>query len=631
MSRAALAVASLLALAAPPEAFRFSRPIEAAPGWARLALPDDVLDACRPGLPDLRIVDASGAQVPYAFERDVAASARRLPIENLETVEKRETTGVIDRGPDPGLADAITLEIAAGDFLKPVLIESSDDRVAWRNVARGSVFAAGDVRMLTLRIPGNDRRYLRVRLDDRNGDPVRPEAVVLRGQSGAADATVREDSLRLDALAADQASQSLYATSLPAANLDVTALRFQAQDPAFSRRVRVYERVFFRDEVFRRLVAEGTLTRPPGGSAPLDLAAPGIAGRHLEIEIENGDAPPLGGLAVSALTKARVVRFLAKEGAALRLLYGSAGARAPQFDLGRAFEGSLGQAPPEASLGPAVAVGGAVPPVPAPARVALRGIEGWKSRKPIVLPRTPGLAYLDLEDAPRGLSGLRIVDQQGRQVPFIIERGSHEHRVSVRPDVTTKGTATLVHLGDAASLGSVDAVELSASGPDYFTREAVVREELRDQRGVVEMRPLGAARWERRPGEPASILRIPIARPWPGAGAGAVVVEIENGDNAPIAIAGAWILKSAVRLDFLFGEGDRLAVLSDNPEAGPPDYDFSMLAGTIVSSPAGAARLEPAAETREAPVRLGIWLWLAVIVTVLVLVFELAKTLRKAA
>jgi Protein of unknown function (DUF3999) len=629
VSRLALAIASLLALAAPPEAFRFSRPIQALPGWVRLSLPDDVLDACRAGLPDLRIVDAAGAQVPYAFERDVAADARRLPIENLETVEKRETTGVIDRGPGPGLADAITFEIAGGDFLKPVVVEASDDRVTWKNVARGSVFAVGDVRMQTLRLPENDRRYLRFRLDDRNGDPLRPAAVVVRGRSGVEEIAVREEALALDVLAADATSESLYAASLPAANLDVTGLRFQAQDPAFSRRVRVYERIFFRDEVFRRLVVEGTLTRAPGSPAPLDLAAPGIAGRHLEIEIENGDAPPLSGLSVSALTRPRVVRFFAKEGGALRLLYGSAAARAPQYDLGRAFEGSLAQTVPEASLGPAVAQGGVIPPVPAPTRVALRGIEGWKNRKPIVLPTTPGLAYLDLEDAPRSLAGLRIVDQQGRQVPFIVERGSHEHRVKVSPSVTTKGTATLVNLGEAASLGAADAIELSASGPDYFSRQIVVEEELRDQRGVVETRPLGSARWERKPGEAAPILRIPIARPWPGPGA--VIVEIENGDNAPLTIAGAWVLKAVVRLDFLFGEGDRLAVLSGNPEAGPPDYDFSMLAGVIVSAPAGAAHLEPSAETREAPVRLGIWLWLAVIITVLALVFELAKTLRKAA
>ncbi len=627
MSRAALTIATLLALGAPPPSFRFSRPIEAPSGWVRLALPDDVLDACRPGLPDLRIVGADGAQVPYAFEQDVARSLRRLPIENLETVEKRETTGVIDRGPGPGLADAITFEIAGRDFLKPVVIEASEDRVAWANVARGSVFAAGDVRMLTLQLPPNDRRYLRFRLDDRNGEPVRPDAVVVAGRSGAADGARAERDLSLGTLPADSAGQSMYSAVLPAANLDVTALRFQAQAPAFSRRVRVYERVFFRDEVFRRLVAEGLLTRSPGDTSPLDLATSGIAGRQLEIEIDNGDAPALGGLAVTAVVRDRVLRFLAKEGEALRLLYGSAGARAPQYDLGRALEGSIGQPLPEASLGAPVAEADGGPPVLAPARVPLREIEKWKSRKPIALPATPGLAYLDLEDTD-GLAGLRIVDRQDRQVPFLVERGSHEHRTRVRPDVTTKGTMTVLRLGDSAALGSADAVELSANGPDYFSREVTVREELRDQRGVVGSRMLGAARWERRPDEPPQVVRIPIDRPRPGAGA--VLVEIANGDNAPIAVRDVWVLKAAVRIDFLFDAGDRLEALSGNPEARPPDYELAMLSGKIVSSPAGLARLEPAVETAAPAAGLGVWLWLAVVVTILVLVFELAKTLKKA-
>ncbi|HEY6099500.1 MAG TPA: hypothetical protein VIW03_08725, partial [Anaeromyxobacter sp.] len=61
---------SLLALGATasPDLFRFSRPVTAAPGWARLVLPDDVLDACRPGLPDLRLYDASGREVSWALE-----------------------------------------------------------------------------------------------------------------------------------------------------------------------------------------------------------------------------------------------------------------------------------------------------------------------------------------------------------------------------------------------------------------------------------------------------------------------------------------------------------------------------------------------------------------------------------
>ena len=47
--------------------FAHRRAIDAPAGFARLTLPDDVLDACRAGLADLRIVDADGQEVPYAI------------------------------------------------------------------------------------------------------------------------------------------------------------------------------------------------------------------------------------------------------------------------------------------------------------------------------------------------------------------------------------------------------------------------------------------------------------------------------------------------------------------------------------------------------------------------------------
>ncbi|MEP6995772.1 MAG: hypothetical protein ABI968_14715, partial [Acidobacteriota bacterium] len=324
MRPGALAAVAVIALAAPPAQFRFSRPIEAAPGWARLELPDDVLNVCRPGLPDLRIQDEAGKEIPYAFEQDIAPNARRFRVENLESVPKSETTGVIDRGSAPGFTDTVTFEIAGDDFLKPVLLQSSEDQSSWKNVAKGSLFSTGSVRMLTLRFPENDRRFLRFRLDDRNGAAVSVSAVAVRARSGNTGNTgsaALERPLALAALPTETDATSLYSAVLPAANLNVTALRFQTQDLAFSRPVRVYERVFFRDEVFRRILAAGTITRAPGSLEAIDLPACGAGARNLEIEIDNGDSPALSGLRVSALVRGRTLRFLAPAGVNLKLLY----------------------------------------------------------------------------------------------------------------------------------------------------------------------------------------------------------------------------------------------------------------------------------------------------------------------
>jgi hypothetical protein len=621
----AFAAAAILAFAAPPAPYRFSRPIDAAPGWVRLELPDDVLNACRPGLPDLRIEDETGKEIPFSVEQKLVADERRFPIENLESVPKIETIGLIDRGASPGLADALTFEIAGSEFLKPVRVQSSSDRYAWKDVATSSVFAADDVRMLTLRIPENDRRYLRFRFDDRNSEPVRPGAVVVRGRVGP-EAAPAERSLALGALAAETSNVSLFAVTLPAANLGVTALRFQAGDPAFSRRVRVFERIFFRDEVVRRLVAEGVLTRTPGSSRAIDLPVDGIGDRNLEIEVQNGDSPALQDVSVTALLRETSLRFLAPAGARLRLAYGSPTARPPRYDLDRALEGGIAAAIPAATLGPVETGPAPGPPAAPPVRAVLPGPGKWASKRPIRLPTAGNVAYLDFYDSPDALDDLRVVDGANGQVPFIFEEGSHEHRRTARFQISNTGTRTVVRIQAPPHVDSTDAFELVASGPDYFTRQVTVQDEEHDQRGVTGTRTLGSARWDRQPGESAPILRVPIERPRGPQSALAVVIE--NGDNVPITITQVWVLTAAARIDFVFTPGERLFLLSGNDEARMPKYDFEMLAGVILSSPADGAALGPPAETGRAGPPSSHWLWLAIGITVLVLFFELSKTLR---
>lgn len=625
MRRAVLAAVAAIALAAPPAQFRFSRSIQAAPGWARLELPDDVLNVCRTGLPDLRIQDEAGKEVPYAFEQTVAPNARRFRIENLESIPKNETTGWIDRGPNPGFADAVTFEIAGKDFLKPVLLQSSEDQSAWKDVAKGSLFATGDIRMLMLRFPENNRRFLRFRLDDRNGEPVQVAAVTVRARAGSAGNPLQERPLAVTALHSETDATSLYSAVLPAANLSVTALRFQTQDLALSRPVRVYERVFFRDEVFRRILAEGTITRTPGSLEAIDLPACGVAARNLEIEIDNGDSPALSQLRVAALVRGRTLRFLAPEGGNPKLLYGSPRVRAPLYDLGRAFAGGIKTSAPEAKLGAARAEGTAVLPVTAPPRAPLPDPEKWTNKRPITLPPHAAVSYLDLVDMPPGVSGVRVVDEGNRQVAFIVEQGSHEHRRKVRPKMSTRGTRTVARMDDIPNLTSVDGIELAASGPDYFSREVTVREEARDGRGVTGTSTLGAARWVRQPGEPSPVLRIPLGRP--GQNGGALLVEIENGDNVSIGLGDVWITTAAVRVDFVSQPGERLFLLSGNPEARPPNYDLAMLANVILATPAEPARLGAPVESRTRA-RTPAWFPIAAAFAALLLLFQLSRTLK---
>jgi hypothetical protein len=85
-----------------------------------------------------------------------------------------------------------------------------------------------------------------------------------------------------------------------------------------------------------------------------------------------------------------------------------------------------------------------------------------------------------------------------------------------------------------------------------------------------------------------------------------------------------------VRLDFVYRPGEKLTLLSGNPQARPPAYDLAMVASAVLSAPAEPARLEPAPAAPEdrKPARPA-WFWAAVAGAILLLLFQLRRVLAK--
>src|SRR5882724_9868443 len=122
MRRIGIAVLVPLLVAPGSPEYRFHRAIEAAPGWAAIEIPTDVLEATRPGLPDLRIRSDRGEEIPYADARNLPASVTKLPVVDVEVVPSRETTALVDRGDKPGFTDDLEIEVAQERFIKPVVL-----------------------------------------------------------------------------------------------------------------------------------------------------------------------------------------------------------------------------------------------------------------------------------------------------------------------------------------------------------------------------------------------------------------------------------------------------------------------------------------------------------------------------
>jgi hypothetical protein len=595
-------------------ALRWSRPIQATEGWSRVELPDDVVAACRPGLPDLRVRSGAGTEVPFVLDEGGGdGPTRRWTARDVESLPGRETTAIVDRGDHPSLATEATIEVDAAEFLKPAVVEASDDAHDWREIARGSIFATSGIawaaRMTTLRFAPNDRRYWRLRLDDRNGSPIAPRSVATEAVPPIAPIPRR---VPLDVRrTASEGGKTSYELTLPSANLTVGSLDFAPADAVFSRRVTVSERVLFRDEITRRVVASAMISRGPGEES-LSVPLGALRGPSLEIEIEDGSSPPLGITQATATVVPRSVLFHAPASSLpVSLDYGSSSLAAGRYDLGDVLRRGRPEAVKVASLGAAVDRG-ATSPLGIPPHGGVLDDSHWQTKAAIDLPGdagTGGVAYLPL-DGIDVRSGLRIVDRTSHEVPFVFERAVHHARELVTPSIAESAGRTTVTLSNLASVREIDAIELTATAPDYFQRTVTVVEGVRDARGPTGERALGGGTWERRPGEPASPMRIGISSP----SQASIEVRIDNGGNPPLTLGNATIERSVRRIDFIFGPGDSLSLLAGNPSAPAPSYDLALLAGALLALPAQAAHVEPARELAPAQGGPPKWFWVAVIV-----------------
>lgn len=618
---ALLALLPLLLGGADPKAsFRFERPIQTGSGWSVLELPDDVLDACRAGLPDLRILDAQGVEIPFAFDRGEITTSHHFPVRDVETVPASHTLALVDRGAEPGWADRADLELVGSNFLKPVIIEASSDRNTWSQIARGSVFRTGAVSSTSMRFPINDRRWWRVRLDDRNGAPVQLTGVVAWQSPSAT--TLREIPIELRPERTGDADATTFTVTLPAANLAVSAIRIDASDPAFLRKVRVYERVFLRDEVDRVLLGEGTIYRASEVEDTVRLRPP--SSRVLEVEIDKAGGLELRVTRLRAVVEQQRLLFHADGKQPVSLVFGSASAERPRYDLEAAFAHGRPQAPSQATAGPTRVLGTPQPALANPTRGGVLDPEGWQRHQDVILPTSGSIAYLDLDLPPSDLASVRIVDQRNQQVPYVIESAPRARTTPVQLQVRASGGKTIVHIEGFKRWQSVRAIEIGANAPAYFERQVFVKEVQSDARGVAGTREIGNALWKKAPNEAFTPVRIAVDSPK----SDVVEVEIDNGDNAPVSVTSASVAWEVRRLDFVYEPGDKLVLLSDNRAAAAPRYDLALVAGRVLSSPAEVAKLGPPRvrdDTHDAVPR---WFWGFVVAAGILVVLALARTLR---
>jgi hypothetical protein len=602
------------------ETFRYHRVLKSDAGWVRLTLPNDVLQACRQDLGDLRVY-AGDTEVPYAAQESLLPAARVLEFRNVESRPGQETTASLDRGEHPPAIDALELSLSAGaPFLKPIVVESSTDGLTFNGVAQGSIFRTAATRNLVIGFAANDRRYLRIRLDDRLSAPVQPVSAAIH--LATIETPLQSYRLVPSPTAGSDTSSDTYAVELPAANLDVVSLGVDTTEKTFSRNVRVYELLLFRDEVSRRLVTEGPLSRSPTGNTPVTLQVNSRVGRRLELEVERlARTLPVEQFVV--WVRPRVLVFDAPAGP-LELAYGSSTVASARYDVARA----LSAGPPTtwgvATLDRPVREQPGTDTKGPPRRGQRLDLKAWERRQPVILPNQGSLGFLDLSEAvTHHLSSVRIVDQTGVQVPYVLEAEVRHTSFSLAHRVATEGSHTRLTITGLDPESWIEGVGLVARAPEYFERSVDITEIDPDTQGRHAKRTLGRANWKRAPGEPPAEQWISIERPH----ATEIELDIDNGDDAPISIAEVFGRLAVRRIDFEFSPTEHLSLYWRNPQASPPRYDLTMIADRLFSSPAQRVRLGTLEQTRPASPTIPKWFWAATIAAGLIVALVLARAL----
>lgn len=619
-----------------------------APGLAKISLPVETINACRPALEDLRLCDDAGNELPFVISRPMptpktvqSAKSFRVSLNAATTVLTLET----------GLSqpvEGVALETPAMNFIKAVRVEGSTDGQNWKPVAQGlPIFRQlYGQSQLQISFPAGQWHWLRLTIDDQRTQPI----PITGAKVLAADAATAPVELQNVAITErnENPGETRLTLNLGAANLDIASIQIETGDPLFTRPVTIAVPQVSEDSIREQVIGHGVIYRVAidGQSPSAGLAVPletRIPSRDLVLLIQNEDSPPLSISAVRVARRPLYLTFMAQQAGTYHLLTGNKFCPAPRYDLA-----SLGANLKNAALASvSISAVSDNPNYRAPealAGITMTGaaldVAPWKFRKSIQLSHDGAQQVeLDLDvlaHAQAGFADLRLL-HGSNQVPYIVQRTSITRAVPLSFTVTNdsknpKLSRWLVRLPKS----NLPLTRLTcAAATPLFQRAMSVSEEETDERGDTFRRQLGSATWTRTPESKTKEFVLPLDSSAQG---DMLILETENGDNPPIELTDFTAFYSASRILFKAKANDSLFLYYGNPQAPSPSYDLSLVAGELLAADKSIASLgaeeqlkKSAWAERQAPGAGGVLFWGILAVVVIGLLVVIARLLPKTA
>jgi hypothetical protein len=574
-----------------------------ASGLVRLPLGPEVLAGAAADLGDVRLFDAYGREVPYGVDRGersypAQARGRSEVVVAFDADERTELVrGVATstetyrlrppRPPGYGGTWELVFEPEPAELVRQVVVHAEPPFGGRREVTRTSIFryARFGNERLAIPLPGVEDEPLTIVLSGA-GFPTRPRFLLREIDRSVAPLPTVEAPLSIREIRRE-GTRSIVVVERPR-GLRTTSLTLGSSTGSF-----------VRTAVVRALPSNGGAVLGRGGLvriAGLDvpelrtIALDEGGGDVLEIEIEDGDSPTLADIEVTATL--RVPALLFDAGRARTMLWGGHRVRAPRYDLMALELGSRRSELEQARLGP-IARNPVYDETPALAFAMRPGqvvsLAPYTHRAALTIPVSrDGLCRFAVRpelwaEAREDLADLRVIDAQNRQWPYVLASpGSEELEVSVAaPRVSEEATRRTIHavtLPARALSPTLLRIELP---PQLVTRSVAVR--ARDERG--EEVELGAASFVSNEDAPAR-LEVPLF----GDRVVALWLDIDNGDEAPLAIERVTLAQPAHEVQLLASAGEYRVVVGDL-EGHAPAYDLDGARELIDALERGDAQL----------------------------------------
>jgi hypothetical protein len=573
------------------------------------------------GLRDLRLYDAAGTEVGYLLVTAPPAvpmykAAVILPVAPVDTENVKTSGFEADLG-EPIRIDRFRVDGVERPFLKRVRLEGSGDRERWTLlVPDGTLFDLPDerLRQTELRFAAGSYRYFRLTWDDSNSARVGRTPSAAAGQVPAAHPPPPLTTPLTVERRASEPGRSRFRIRLPAGRLPVVALDLDVGGGHVLRDARVLQAQLSGTQLTPVILGRTTLRRVVRGDVAasalrLPMAPPTEA--QLDLEVDDGDNPPLDLRGVTAVFAELPWIYFEAPATTLTARYGNSTLAAPRYDLEAMRDQIHIEAVADASWGESRArtsdenASAAAPPLPTVGASLDTALFRYVRSVPA---GNAGLVAVALDAAvlahsagpARQFADLRVVDAADRQIPYIVEQVPEPLSVDVAIEKVSTPPKTLPPARSGRSVYRVTypvtglpptRLVLTTSARVFTRRVSLGQERAPDNRRRREpwFDTVGAAEWIHADQDKPA---VPLTMPVPPLQGTALFIVVDEGDNTALPIETARLLLPAYRVRLFREPGSILRVAYGRTDLGRPQYDLALLAPQVLGTPAIDAPLD---------------------------------------